>query len=31
MGSEGREEQTLATDQDNAIIYEDVPPEKKKR
>ncbi|MDZ7624231.1 MAG: DUF294 nucleotidyltransferase-like domain-containing protein [Ignavibacteriaceae bacterium] len=26
MGSEGREEQTLATDQDNAIIYEDVPP-----
>jgi PAS domain S-box-containing protein len=27
MGSEGREEQTLATDQDNAIIYEDVPPE----
>ena len=25
MGSEGREEQTLATDQDNAIIYEDVP------
>jgi PAS domain S-box-containing protein len=29
MGSEGREEQTLATDQDNAIIYEDVIPEKK--
>jgi PAS domain S-box-containing protein len=28
LGSEGREEQTLATDQDNAIIYEDVPPEK---
>ncbi len=26
MGSEGREEQTLVTDQDNAIIYED--PEK---
>jgi PAS domain S-box-containing protein len=24
MGSEGREEQTLYTDQDNAIIYEDV-------
>jgi PAS domain S-box-containing protein len=24
MGSEGREEQTLATDQDNAIIFEDV-------
>ncbi|MFC1671334.1 DUF294 nucleotidyltransferase-like domain-containing protein, partial [Spirochaetota bacterium] len=27
LGSEGREEQTLATDQDNAIIYEDVPEE----
>ncbi len=27
MGSEGREEQTLATDQDNAIIYQDVSPE----
>ncbi len=27
MGSEGRKEQTLKTDQDNAIIYEDVPPE----
>jgi len=26
MGSEGREEQTLLTDQDNAIVYED-PPE----
>ncbi len=25
MGSEGRSEQTLKTDQDNAIIYEDVP------
>lgn len=25
LGSEGREEQTLKTDQDNAIIYEDVP------
>ncbi|MBX3009595.1 MAG: cache domain-containing protein [Melioribacteraceae bacterium] len=25
MGSEGREEQTLSTDQDNAIIFEDVP------
>ena len=25
MGSEGRKEQTLKTDQDNAIIYEDVP------
>jgi len=28
FGSEGREEQTLVTDQDNAIVYEDVPPEK---
>ncbi|MCD4653490.1 DUF294 nucleotidyltransferase-like domain-containing protein [bacterium] len=28
MGSEGREEQTLITDQDNAIIFEDVEPEK---
>jgi CBS domain-containing protein len=28
MGSEAREEQTLATDQDNAIIYADVAPEK---
>lgn len=28
MGSEGREEQTLATDQDNAIIYEDISPDK---
>jgi PAS domain S-box-containing protein len=28
MGSEGREEQTLATDQDNAIIFEDVSEEK---
>ncbi len=27
FGSEGREEQTLRTDQDNAIIYEDVSPE----
>jgi len=27
LGSEGREEQTLATDQDNAIIYEDPKPE----
>ncbi len=25
LGSEGRKEQTLATDQDNAIIYADVP------
>jgi CBS domain-containing protein len=25
MGSEGRSEQTLKTDQDNAIIYQDVP------
>lgn len=30
MGSEGREEQTLVTDQDNAIIYEDVPPGREK-
>ncbi len=28
LGSEGRKEQTLKTDQDNAIIFEDVPPEK---
>lgn len=28
MGSEGREEQTLATDQDNAIIFEDISPDK---
>ena len=28
LGSEGREEQTLKTDQDNAIIYEDLPPER---
>ncbi len=28
LGSEGREEQTLKTDQDNAIVYEDVAPEK---
>ncbi len=27
LGSEGREEQTLVTDQDNAIIYQDVPQE----
>ena len=27
MGSEGRFEQTLKTDQDNAILYEDVPAE----
>jgi CBS domain-containing protein len=26
MGSEGREEQLLRTDLDNAIVYEDVPP-----
>lgn len=25
LGSEGREEQTLMTDQDNAIIYQDIP------
>lgn len=28
LGSEGREEQTLKTDQDNAIIFNDVPDEK---
>jgi len=28
LGSEGRREETLLTDQDNAIIYEDVPKEK---
>ncbi len=27
LGSEGREEQTLSTDQDNAIIFEDCNPE----
>ena len=27
LGSEGREEQTLATDQDHAIIFDDVPAE----
>ncbi len=27
LGSEGREEQTLATDQDHAVIFEDVPEE----
>jgi signal-transduction protein with cAMP-binding, CBS, and nucleotidyltransferase domain/predicted metal-dependent phosphoesterase TrpH/PAS domain-containing protein len=27
LGSEGREEQTLASDQDHAIIFEDVPEE----
>ncbi len=30
LGSEGREEQTLLTDQDNAIIYEDPEPEQAK-
>jgi CBS domain-containing protein len=29
MGSEGRKEQTLKTDQDNAILYEDVNDKKK--
>jgi CBS domain-containing protein len=28
LGSEGRKEETLFTDQDNAIIFEDVPKEK---
>jgi CBS domain-containing protein len=27
MGSQGRREQTLCTDQDNALIYADVPPD----
>jgi len=27
MGSEGRGEQTLKTDQDNAIVFEDLPPD----
>jgi len=27
LGSEGRKEQTLSTDQDNAIIFEDIPTE----
>ncbi len=31
LGSEGREEQTLVTDQDNAIIYEDVSGESEKK
>lgn len=30
MGSVGRQEQTLKTDQDNAIIFEDVPDESEK-
>ncbi|MFW6332061.1 MAG: DUF294 nucleotidyltransferase-like domain-containing protein [Thermodesulfobacteriota bacterium] len=30
MGSEGRQEQTLKTDQDNAIVYENVPESSKK-
>lgn len=29
MGSEGREAQTITTDQDNGLIYKDVPPERK--
>ena len=29
LGSEGREEQTLLTDQDNALLYEDPPADKK--
>ena len=31
MGSEGRKEQTLKTDQDNAILYEDVNDKKKSK
>ncbi len=30
LGSEGREEQTLLTDQDNALLYDDPEPEKSK-
>ena len=30
LGSEGREEQTLLTDQDNALLYEDPPAEQAK-
>ncbi len=31
LGSEGRKEQTLKTDQDNAIIYEDTSPENEEK
>lgn len=31
LGSEGREEQLLRTDQDNALVYEDVDQDKKER
>ena len=31
LGSEGREEQLLRTDQDNALVYEDVPDELKEK
>ncbi len=31
LGSEGREEQLLRTDLDNAIVYEDVPQEKEEK
>lgn len=31
LGSEGRSEQTLVTDQDNALVYEDFPPGEKER
>jgi PAS domain S-box-containing protein len=30
LGSEGREEQTLVTDQDNALLYDDPEPERSK-
>ncbi|MFO7931541.1 MAG: DUF294 nucleotidyltransferase-like domain-containing protein [Desulfosalsimonas sp.] len=30
MGSEGRKEQTLKTDQDNAIVFKDVPADREK-
>ena len=31
LGSEGREEQTLLTDQDNALLYEDPPRRRRRR
>lgn len=31
LGSEGRREQTLSTDQDNALIYDDVEPARRER
>ncbi len=31
MGSQGREEETLVTDQDNGIIYQDVEPQRREK